>query len=156
VCSGGVCSTAITYSQAIPSGVLSTGSTQCVAWHTFLANLTGTYTSITLKGSNDLVGRTCTGAVANQLCQSLHSAAVNPSAPTYVTSVACNGHNWTTGNCAVSGKEISLDIDVASCQCSSPGYVARPCIGNENWGGINTNTCSSPNPPAQTITVECK
>jgi hypothetical protein len=85
-----------------------------------------------------------------------HRARSNPNAPTYVTSLSCNGHTWTTGNCAVTGKEIGLAIDTTACNCQNPGYIARPCIGNENWGGVNTQTCSSPNPPTQTITVECK
>jgi hypothetical protein len=37
------------------------------------------------------------------------------------------------------------------CRCSS-GYVVRPCIGNQNWGGVNGNTC---NAGAQTMRVVC-
>lgn len=153
VCSGGQCVASVIYSQSIPAGTLSQGSLQCTAWNTFLSQLTGTYSSITLKGSSFPAGYTCTGSVADQLCKSLHTGFTNKSAPTYVNGVSCNGHLWYTSNCSVNTPQIGLSVDVYACSCNNPGYVARPCIGNDNWGGVGTNSCP---PPTQTITVECK
>jgi hypothetical protein len=63
----------------------------------------------------------------------------------------CNGRTWTVGTCG-SGIELSANTN---CQCVTPGYTARPCIGqgNDNWGGVNTATCSA---PSQTIEVVCQ
>jgi hypothetical protein len=153
VCSGGQCVASVIYSQAIPAGSLSQGSVQCQAWDTFLSQLTGTYTSITIKGTNLPAGLTCTGAAADQLCKSLHTGFTNKSSPTYVNGVSCGGHTWYTSNCSVSTPQIGLSVDATACTCNNPGWIARPCIGNDNWGGVQTNTCP---PPTQTITVECK
>jgi hypothetical protein len=139
VCSNGTCVSAVTYSQAFTSGA--TPSTQCTAWTTFQAALTGTYTSITVSGTNDTTGRTCTGTGANTLCQALHSGTA--------TNVVCNGHTWYVDTCGA----VELTADDAACMCETPGYSVRPCIGNLNWGGVNTTTCS---PPSQTLTVTCQ
>jgi hypothetical protein len=115
----------------------------CPDWNTWRQSLgNGPYNSITIKGSNDQTGVTCSGAMANQLCQALrNNQAVN---------VNCNGKMWGTGNC---GSGIELSQSQMVCQCNT-GYTARPCIGqgNDNWGGVNTTTC---NAPSQTITVLC-
>ena len=142
---GGSCGAGLIYQQTIPSGSLPTSSAQCQAWHTFQASLTGSYSTVVLSGSNDPVGVTCTGNAANQICQALHNNTV--------VSVACGGKTWNVGNCAVSGYESELSADGSTCSCDNPGYIARPCIGNDNWGGIKGATCQ---PPQQTITVQCK
>ncbi|HSQ67678.1 MAG TPA: hypothetical protein VLM85_30920 [Polyangiaceae bacterium] len=142
VCSAGACASAITFSQSFTQNV--TATTQCTAWNTFRSTLTGTYSSITLSGSNDPTGRTCTGATANTLCQALHNN-------TPVSAVSCGGYTWATGTC---GGGIELSADGTICVCSTPGYCTRPCINtNANWGGIATDTCSA---PTQTVTVTCK
>ncbi len=142
VCSGGACTTAIIYSQAFVTNQIA--STQCTAWNTFRSSLTGTYSTITLSGSNDTTGRTCSGATANTLCQALHNN-------TAVGAVSCGGYSWTTGTC---GSGIELSADGTICVCNTPGYDARPCITTTvNWGGITTATC---NAPSQTITVTCQ
>jgi hypothetical protein len=153
VCSGGQCVASVIYSQAIPSGSLAQNSVQCTAWDTFLSQLNGTYSSVTVKGSAFPAGYTCTGAVADQICKSLHTGFTNKSSPTYVNGVSCGGHTWYTGNCSVSTPQIGVSVDSTTCNCPSPGYIVRPCIGNDNWGGAGTNTCPG---TAQTLTVECK
>ena len=49
------------------------------------------------------------------------------------------------------GTGIELSANSNICSCTS-GYVARPCIGNANWGGVNGTTCSA---VSQTIRVTC-
>ena len=139
-CSAGMCVTGVTWSESFTSGQAS--PSQCNTWNTFRAALTGSYTSITIKGSNDMVGATCTGAQANTLCQALHN---NQS----VNVGSCNGRTWATGNC---GPGLELTATGTICSCNS-GYTARPCIANLNWGGVNGVTCSAAN---QTITVICQ
>lgn len=143
------CAGPVTYSENFTSG--QTPGAQCTAWGTFLSSIDAntTYNTITIKGSNDETGRVCTGASANTICQNLR---------TLTTSVAisCGGWSWKTGPCQVGGgpgNNIELSANGSTCACSNPGYIARPCIGNTNWGGINGATCSA---PTQRIDVVCE
>jgi hypothetical protein len=140
-CNAGTCTAGVTYSQAFVGNQIATA--QCTAWNTFRASLTGTYSSITIKGTNDMVGVTCTGATANTLCQALRTnTAVGPT--------VCGARTWKTGTCG-SGIELSANGDTCSC---SNGYIVRPCITSTvNWGGVNGVTC---NAASQTMTVICQ
>src|ERR1017187_9058462 len=63
----------ITYSDAFVQGV--TPTTQATDWTTFETALTSqTYTSCTIKGSQDNVGRTCNNsAIVTALANALHT-----------------------------------------------------------------------------------
>jgi Cys-rich repeat protein len=141
-CNMGVCGQvppAVTYTGMFVQN--QTPGQACTDWKTFQAALkNGPYVSVTIKGSNDMVGSTCNGAGANTICQALRN---NQS-----TSVMCSGKTWTTGPCGP-GTEVSSTG--SNCACNN-GYTARPCIGNLNWGGVNGVTCTA---PTQTITVIC-
>jgi hypothetical protein len=143
-CSGGTCTAGVTYTDSFTNNV--TATTQCTDWKAFQAALTGSYTSITISGSNDTTGKTCTGTTANTLCQAIHSSGT-------VTGTLCNGNTWAVGTCG-SGTEVTATTSV--CSCTANGYYVRPCIGtNANWGSVNaTTTCFYP--PSQTLTVVCK
>ena len=138
--------TPVTYSQSFTSGIGSSGA-QCTAWNSFRAAIsaTTTYSRITISGSNNTTGVSCTGATANTICQSLRTGIT-------LNSTACDSRNWAVGTCVSS---IELSANGAICSCPSPGYISRPCIGgtNPNWGGINSATCSG---PTQTIIVTCQ
>ncbi|CAN5600332.1 hypothetical protein BH09MYX1_BH09MYX1_63000 [soil metagenome] len=141
-CSGGACTVGVSYSQAFVQGA--TPGAQCTSWTSFRASLTGTYTTITVSGTNDVVGRTCTGAGANTLCQALRNAGT-------VTNLACGGFTWNVGAC---GRQPEVSAQGGLCACTSPtAYTVRPCIGNSNWGGVNSLNC---NAPSQTLNVICK
>jgi hypothetical protein len=117
---------------------------QCTTYNAFRASITaGPYTQIIMRGTNDPIGVTCTGATANGLCQALRNNTVFPS-------TLCNGRNWAVGACG-GGPELSAMGSI--CACPSPGYIVRPCIGNSNWGGVNTATC---NGTTQTMTIICQ
>ncbi|MBK6534025.1 MAG: hypothetical protein IPF99_31955 [Deltaproteobacteria bacterium] len=139
---GGGGGATVTYSQSFATGV--TPAAQCTAWNTFRASLTGTYDRVTIRGSLDGVGVSCTGPSANTLCQALRNNTV-------VSGLSCGGRTWNVGNCAVSGYASEISANGDTCNCSS-GYVVRPCIGNLNWGGVNGATC---NGAGQTMVVEC-
>jgi hypothetical protein len=61
----------------------------------------------------------------------------------------CDGNTWDIGLCGTAS--YAIGANGADCSCLTPDWVARPCINNSNWGGVNTASCSS---PSQTITVE--
>ncbi len=120
-------------------------ATECVDWNAFRARLKGTYSSITLAGSDDPVGRTCTGPTANTLCQALHTGTV--------AQLACDGYVWNVDFCQ-SGWELSADGVV--CYCGGD-YVIRPCISsNGDWGGVRGPSCESTGNRSQMISVTCR
>jgi hypothetical protein len=132
-----------TFSQTFTSGQLPTA--QCTAWNTFRASLGNSYTSVTIKGTFDSVGITCTTpSVVNGLAAALKNG-------TDYFPLSCNGHVWS--NCNRTGQELWLDPPsvCSGANCPNPGYLLRPCFGSANiWGGVNTATCSS---PTQTVTL---
>jgi hypothetical protein len=129
------------FSDYLPAGTASAGV--CAAWNTFRASLTGNYSKITLRGSENPNGVTCTGASANTLCQTLRSGGT-------VSSLACDGNTWNVGACG--GTAVSVNSAVCSCPVSG-AHIVRPCINNPNWGGMGTATCGS---PGQSMDVICE
>ena len=104
------------------------------AWDNFLASLTGTtYTQVTISGSLDPTGVTCSDPVAvNQLANALNTNAA--------ASVQCNSRTWTTNPSCVGG-ELSAGIPCSS----SSDYVVRPKSTGECWGNASYCTCSDSN-----------
>jgi cysteine-rich repeat protein len=123
------------------------GQAGCVTWNSFrtMSQMINNFSTVAIYGSNNMQGVQCNGAPANQICQALGDGIA-------VNNVMCNGRTWNVGTCG-SGIELNAQGN-GVCQCTNPGYVVRPCIGqaNPNWGGVNTNTC---NGPTQTIEVIC-
>jgi cysteine-rich repeat protein len=123
------------------------GQSYCDEWATFRTQLqlVNVFTHVEITGSNHPQGVTCDGAAANTICQALGDGLV-------ANNVMCNGRTWNVGTCGA-GSELNAQGN-GVCQCTNPGYTARPCIGqgNPNWGGVNTATC---NGPTQTIQIIC-
>jgi hypothetical protein len=140
-CLGGLCGSGYTYSEAFTSGV--TPTTACTDWKTYVAALGSSYNSMKISGTYDSVGITCnTASVVNNMAAALK-------AQTAYTAV-CNGHTWS--NCNRYNDELWLDPPSQCSGANCPtGYIIRPCIGNANWGGVNTATCSGE--PSQTMTL---
>jgi hypothetical protein len=116
---------------------------QCDSWNDFLSNqlVDGSYGSVTLSGTFDTTGVTCSDPnAATQICQALHHNSF--------TSVFCDGRFWRVGQC--DSAEISVDGSICSCDFGT--HDVRPCTGT-SWGGINGDTCS---PPSQNLTVICE
>lgn len=131
----------VTYTSSFSSGV--TPSSQCTTWLSFVSQLTGSYTTLTISGSNDPTGITLTNsAMVAAIASALRNG--NSYGPT-----SSNGYSWAVGPCAVSGSYNELTATGTVCGCNT-GYTARPCIGNTNWGGVNSATCGG---PTQSITV---
>jgi len=158
-CHGGVCSD-------VPPADIYTGSfvsntdapDECTKWADYLSGTLSAkrvYTSVTMSGSQDMVGVTCQGAEANTLCQALHTNDIKGN----VTQVQCNGRGWAVGVGFGSAVEITTSAGMGPFvgACENPGYTVRPCgiLGRKAfgwWGGINSNTCGGPD---QTLTIRC-
>ncbi len=133
---------------------------QCTAWNTFRGQLSAntTYTRVTLRGSRNTTGFSCTGATANTLCQRIRAD------DRTLSRFTCDGRTWSIGGCGA-GIELSVNTfelnntSEGICRClDNPNLgTVRPCInvGNPNWGGMNGGTCSSSN-PSQTLEVICQ
>ena len=135
---------ALPYSEMFYNG--SSSPAQCTAWDTWRAGLDVTgCTSVTISGTYDTTGITCTDPVM-----------VAEFATAITTGLrgewSCDGHNWTICN-RYSG-EVWLDPPslCSGSNCPNPGYLIRPCIGNLNWGGVNTATCSTNPDQEMTLT----
>lgn len=134
--------TQIIWTDSMITGQTAT-STQMAGWSAFTALLTPrTYTKVIMKGTFDGVGRSCSDStIVTALANSLNTNT------DYISPTACNGHVWH--NCASHGYqgEVWLDPPFSCSGANCPGpndYLIRPNIGNYNWGGVNTNTCSAP------------
>jgi hypothetical protein len=109
----------------------------------------GTYTSMTIRGSQDTTGVTCSelGKV-DQLAAALRNRDLDSGI------ISCSGRNWKTSSGCGTGCgnaiELITSTNPASCQCGDVStYNIRPSIGNYNWGGVNGSGCS-----AETQTME--
>jgi len=123
-----------------------TPTTQCTSWNTWRATLdVSGCSSVTISGTYNTTGITCTDpSMVAAFATALRTAARG--------TWTCGGHTWT--NCDRYSGEVWLDPPslCSGSNCPNPGYIIRSCIGNLNWGGVNTATCSSN--PTQTMTLE--
>jgi hypothetical protein len=144
-CSNGACTNAYTYSQPFVNAV--TPTTACTVWQTFVAGLGNTYTSMRMSGTNDMAGILCNDPTVTK---NMAAALKNNTAYT----AACNGHTWS--NCNRYSGELWLDppSQCSGNNCPSPGYMIRPCIGNPNWGGVNTATCTTNSNQTMTLSFQ--
>ena len=132
-----------TYSESFTSGSLPSTSSQCTNWNTWRASLPSSgLTDLTMSGSADPTGVSCTHAPT---VQAMADAMRTETAGSWT----CDGLSWEVGDCGTASW--TLSASGYYCGCPSPGYIARPCISNPNWGGIGTATCSG---PTQTMEVE--
>ncbi len=135
----------ITYSENFNSGTTyCPGAPEYDNWGTFRAQLDTSlfnFKSVNIRGGYDLTGRRCNDPiVVNQIAGSL----MNGMPGTW----NCGGFSWmvdtscVTG-CNVPGDGVEFTTSSSGCTCTA-GYLLRPCIGNSNWGGVNTSACSAP------------
>jgi len=129
------------YSAWFPQRAVLVGDSQCQDWRTFRESLNGTYDRITIRGTEDPVGVTCSGPAATSLCAAMRDGGE--------LTTECDGRTWVAGGC---GDEISAGSE-RTCQCKENAHTVRPCLGNQNWGGAGTGTCGA---AAQTLEVICE
>jgi len=143
VCTAGVCASgARTYSGSCVTGFAPPPSA-CTRWDTWRAGLGTTYTRVTIRGTFNAAGVSCTNpAVVNGLATALRTGAN--------FSMSCDGRAWSLRGTRYNG-ERGIDPPAACSSSNCPsGYIVRPCQGS-NWGGVNTATC---NAPSQTMAVD--
>jgi len=133
------------YSEDFVNG--STATAQCTIWDSWRAGLSSSgYTSVTMSGTYATTGITCSDPTT---AQAIADAVRTETSGRW----SCDGHTWDLCGSRYSGE---LWIDSPSLcsgdNCPNPGYIIRPCISNANWGGVNTNTCTSN--PSQNMTID--
>ena len=112
----------------------------CTDWTAFRQQIPSMASAITIKGSNDNVGRTCSGNMAAQIVTALKNGGS--------FNGTCNNNSWSVGTC-VGGQDFGVSADGGICSCGGQ-YAVRPCINHQDWGGVKTTSC---NAPSQTLTV---
>lgn len=122
-----------------------TAFAQCSQWLSFATELSGGYAQVTLSGSEDSPGLTCTDpTVVNGLAEAIKTNS------NYIET--CDGHEWSYcfrggfGQQGLSGHgEVWIDPPslCSSSNCPNPGRILRACIESSNWGGLNTATCGA-------------
>ena len=135
--------------QFVGGTVYCPGDLQYDDWLSYRAGLPASgVTSITISGSQDPTGITCSDPVAAQQIADAMRDSVS-------TSVSCGGNTWVilagacqTG-CGVPDNDLTITINDSGCSCGAT-YSLRPGIGNSNWGGIAGASCSA---PTQTLTL---
>jgi hypothetical protein len=133
------------YQQSFVTGQPSDGA-QCTAWNTWRAGLVGSYTRVTIRGTFNTTGVSCTNpTVVNGIAAALRTGAD--------FNMNCDGNAWSLCGTRYNGELwLNPPNTCSGANCPS-GYIVRPCIGggNPNWGGVNTQTC---NAPSQEMIVE--
>lgn len=140
----------LTYSENFVAGVSNDpGSPQVDNWEAFRDNLTGTYSSITVGGTQGPDVTCSDPAALASLATALNTDAT--------ASISCNGRTWNTGTC-IGTNELSIDTAICVCAAASP-FTLRPDVdaGGAAWGGIG-GTCGPAGPGAvpnvnQTLSV---
>ena len=141
--------TGVGFTAGFTAGVAPSATAICTNWNDFRAgiNPSTTYSSISVSGSANQTGLTCTGAAANALCQALRTGVA--------TTQACAGRTWIVDTCA--GIELVVDpVGASGCTCSaanSGAFALRPCHTDGNWGGVNGSICGS---ASQMLRVYCQ
>ena len=130
----------IMWTDSFTTGVPATAG-QTATWNSFRAQLLSTYpyTKMTISGTFDSIGQVCTDtAIIMAYANALRNY-------TNYTSPLTNGNVWSL--CARYDGEVWLNPPSQCSGANCPtGYIIRPGIGasNQNWGGVNTATCSGP------------
>lgn len=138
----------VTWSDYFASGTPSL--TQAQNWINYRSSLIPRqYYKVRMYGSLSSSVMECNNAViVNDMAAKLRTG----TAQTWVD----GSNTWNVGSCGstTAGNGIEFSVNSGNCACQnspSVGWVIRVGIGNNNWGGMNTATCSS---PAQTMTLE--
>lgn len=141
---------ALVFSREYENGVTYGVTSQYdIDWNTFLASLESIpVDSITISGSLDTTGRTCTEpTLATQIATNLVNLRNGSTVSQYVI---CDGLTWSVGICG-GGIELTVGSGQTICGCTTDFYTVRPGFVNQNWGGIGVVCAASTH--IMTVTV---
>lgn len=156
----------VTFNYAFQQGTPAVAEA-CPAWQAFITDASGGgFGSLKVSGSLGAV-RTCSDpAKVAQILAALLDASSGPTNPGNIAVIECGGFNWSISDFCAStafgapgAPQAELKVSPVAdpvpgaCACQVAGeniYVVRPCIGNQNWGGVGTDVC---NAPSQTMEV---
>jgi hypothetical protein len=145
----------LVYSHQFDQGIgYPLGSLQYDDWLSYRESLPESgVMSITVSGSRDPVGRTCSDPVkAQQIADAMFAGVVGQPGGTITLNVSCDGLHWNVGSCIVStgsnGVELNVGPVLTMCGCNTDQHTVRPGIGGEagsnwNWGGIAGGNCAA-------------
>ena len=139
--------TGVTFSQTFTGGAAA-GTTIENAWTTFRQSLTGSYTTFTWSSTN---GSSITVTDSTRVQLIANALRTGTTGTNFTTTIGSN--TWRViQNCSVTNPIPAEAIEftnLTGCSCGT-GYIIRPFIRNQNWGGTNQSGCNS---PTQTITI---
>lgn len=95
---------------------------------------------VVLRGSENPTGYECRGSVADQIVRRMING-------TGGSTYSCDGNTWYVRPPGCGTLTIGVNSSPCDCDTGISGGVLRPCIGNDNLGGIDTATCSSSTHP---------
>lgn len=140
----------ITFNDTFTSGVTyCPGDRQYDNWAKFrntLDTVSFRFLKVNMRGTYAKSARECRDSL---IVRRLANALKNPGT---MYSDSCNGFKWVVsvpGSCMASGCAkttdnvgIAADGAINACACIKPSWQIRPAVGNSNWGGVNTLSCS--------------
>src|SRR5687768_16113570 len=112
--------------------------TQMNTWNTWRAQLTpNQYCQMWIGGTYDTAGKYCADTAV------VHAfAAAIQNYTSYTSPTTCNGYTWSICNRYLGEIWLNPPAECDGNNCPT-GYIIRVGIGNLNWGGVNTATCTS-------------
>lgn len=135
------------------SGTSGPGGAQCDGWYDFIKSINPSYTYnyMRITGSLAVWNFECTGTEANDFAQKMRELYYNQWPPSYQAyGVSCGGFIWRLDNTSTTwgqlAPEVTVNTALGDCHTTPYNFKAtiRPCIGNDNWGGVSTASCFSP------------
>lgn len=138
---------AVSWSDTFISGQ-APGSAKLAQWNAFQASIDTSlqFDYMRISGTFNDTGITCTDPqVVKGFARALHTE-------TTYNATLCDGNTWSVCFFWGYGAEVWLNPPSTCFGGNCPfGYIIRPGITNENWGGVNTQTCG---PPSQRMSLE--
>ena len=118
----------------------------CTAWRSFISAIPPTMGSVEVSDGTTVYANCEDVVKASHIAQALHTEEASGDGETVV--VECESQVWAVGRCWTDSVELLVrpvgsPTDICECHLED-AVVVRPCIGNNNWGGLNGRSCAAP------------
>jgi len=128
----------VSWSRTIRQGHVSAVSSICTSMNEFRLGLVGFETTAVTVSAGTTYIKCSNATIAKQITDMYSSSSISES------HFSCDGKSWSIGVCGEGASIAVKSVGNANhCTCSSQDLAIRPCIGNNNWGGIGPRVCSS-------------